>query len=607
MSAWLGVTPQSQADETVPLPRSFTLSDLMPRASDLSFLSDPESRSISEPIWKDARVAEVQFSYRGDQRKNRSWTGGQNDFENYEINPEGVITGGEILGLARPMERALYDALIGSRISDPAERARSYSEYLKRSYDQAVGVLTLNRILDHEAMKRKLLPRTSQERIDYVKRVALVRFAIETGKVATRTVGDDVVSAVPSQVAAITDQQLYAWMKEGVGNQTLRFKAGWRFIDGGLETELGGLRESGKEITGWPEELRISFRQLPDTVEAFSEEIARQLDATYQVVRRQYTWRVLIAERKPLIQWDMLFSVSVQDERKFYETLKAREFSVQPLSASAHEWTLSGTAAAAFSAELERQVAARETQVTAEIRAAGIPSDPAAIAALRARVKAYRQNEVRALIGQLLSGDFQDEVASGALRVVDRALQFASDGVTEVPADDSVESKQKRAAFDQRFSGVLLPRLQVTDSSGALRLMVLEETVAGAPQALPIDHPRVRAALRGMMQMRKQGFIFREVAYDLLRENPLQLNIDSCGDSKWPCASRDLSRIAEVLFPETLFPGESLGTYGPASSVRIPSTLLEQGLRDKVMTISLDLLQAAFQAPNEIEVSPVRW
>ena len=587
---------------------SLSLSDFLPKlpyapSSDL----DLSKRPISDPLWKNASIADIRFSYRGDQRKNRSWSGGRNDFERYEINPEGKIEGAEVLGLARPMERALYDALIGSRIPDAAERAKSYQDYLQRSFDQSVSVLALNRILDHEAMKRLILPRVSIERLTYVKRTALVRFAVEMKKVPTKTVGDDIVSENPRALSSISDEQLYAWMKEGVGNQTLKFKVDWNFQDGGVDVEWEQMTHSGKELPGWPAEMKLSFKKLPDTVEGFEAEIAQQLDAAYRVVIRQNIWRVLVQERKPWIQWETLFAVNVQDEARFYEAMKAREFSVQNLTSSALEWTVSGSAAAAFLAEVEKQTAERERVLTAEIRGAGVPNDPQGIAALREKVKGYRSQEMRTIIEGLLAGDFADEVAAGSLKIAAKPLSFEHDGVSPLPDDDSVASKQKRAAFDQRFSGVLLPRLTATDQAGAQHVMLLVETVAGAPKALPIDHPKVREALRGMLQMRKQGFVFRELAYDLLRENPVNLKVDACLDPRWPCARLDVSRMADVLFPETLLPGESLGTYGPASSVRIPSTLLEPALRDKVMTISLDLLQTVFQVPNDIEVSTYHW
>jgi hypothetical protein len=587
---------------------ALSLSDFLPK---LPFAPSSEmdlsKRSIADPLWKNASVADIRFSYRGDQRKNRSWSGGRNDFERYEVNPEGKIEGAEVLGLARPMERALYDALIGSRIPDAAERAKSYQDYLQRSFDQSVSVLTLNRILDHEAMKRLILPRVSTERLSYVKRTALVRFAVEMKKVPTKSLGDDIVSENPRAVSSISDEQLYSWMKEGVGNQTLKFKVDWNFQDGGVDLEREQMIHSGKEIPGWPAEMKLSFKKLPDTLESFENEIGQQLDAAYRVVIRQHIWRVLVQERKPWIQWETLFAVNVQDEAKFYDALKTREFSVQSLTSSALEWTVSGSAAAGFLAAVEKQTAERERILTTEIRGAGVPSDPQGMAALREKVKGYRSQEVSAIIDGLLAGDFSDEVAAGQLVVAAKPLSFEHDGVSALPDDDAVPSKQKRAAFDQRFSGVLFPRLTAADETGAQHVMLLVETVAGTPKALAINHPKVRDALRGMLQMRKQGFVFRELAYDLIRENPIQLKVDACMDPRWPCARLDTNRMADVLFPETIFPGESLGTYGPASTTRIPSTLLEPALRDKVMTISLDLLQTVFQVPNDHAVSSFRW
>jgi len=568
---------------------------------------DLSKKPISETIWKDAAVADIRFSYRGDKRKNRSWTGGRNDFEIHEINPDGRIDGSEVLALARPMERALYDAMIGSRIADPAEREKSYQEYLKRSFEQSVGVLALNRILDHEAMKRLVLPNTTLDRINYVKRVWLVRFAIETKKVPTRQEGDDIVAAKPRELALISDEQLYQWMKEAVGAQTIKFNVDWNYRDGGVEDLRWQLANNGKEIPGWPSTLKISFRKLPDSLEDFEKEIAKQLDATYRTVIRQFAWRTLVGERKPHIQWETLFAVNTSDEKKFYETLKAREFSVATLGAVAQEWTVAGASAQAFLAEVEKLAAEREKVLTEEIKAAGIPSDPQAIAVLREKVKQYRQIEISNIIQTLSTGAYAADISAGRLTIASKPLSFETDGATVLPEDDSVSSKQIRAVFDQRFSSVLFPRQVAQDEAGGSHLLVLVETTQGAPKALPIDHPKVRQALRGMMQLRKQGFVFRELAYDLLRENPLNLKVDACSDPRWPCSKIDNSRLAEVLFPETIFPGESLGNYGSASVTPIPSTLLEPQLRDKVMTISLDLLQASFQVPNDREVSPTRW
>jgi len=569
--------------------------------------ADLSKKPISETLWKDAPVADIRFSYRGDKRKNRSWTGGRNDFEIHEINPDGRIDGSEVLALARPMERALYDALIGSRIADAAEREKSYQEYLKRSFEQSVGVLALNRILDHEAMKRMVLPNTTLDRINYVKRLWLVRFAIETKKVPVRQEGDEIVAAKPQELALISDDQLYQWMKETVGAQTIKFSVDWNYRDGGMEDLRWYLDNNGKEIPGWPSSLKISFRKLPDSLDEFEKEITKQLDVTYRTVVRQFAWRTLVGERKPNIQWETLFAVNTADERKFYETLKAREFSVATLGASAQEWTVVGAASQAFLAEVEKLVAEREKALTEEIKASGIPSDPQAIAALREKVKQYRQSEVANIIQGLSAGSFGADIAAGRLKITSKPLKFDTDGASILPEDDSVSSKQIRAVFDQRFSSVLFPRQVTQGENGASHLMVLVETTQGAAKALPIDHPKVKQAIRSMMQLRKQGFVFRELAFDLLRENPLNIKLDACSDPRWPCSKLDNNRLAEVLFPETIFPGESLGTYGPASRTQVPSTLLEPHLRDKVMTISLDLLQASFQVPNDREVSPSRW
>ncbi len=71
-------------------------------------------------------MARVAFNYSGDTRRS-------GDFDIYQVNPRGWIEGRELLVIARPAERAIFEAYLGLANPTREKVDRLYEEYRRRS------------------------------------------------------------------------------------------------------------------------------------------------------------------------------------------------------------------------------------------------------------------------------------------------------------------------------------------------------------------------------------------------------------------------------------------------------------------------------------------
>jgi hypothetical protein len=216
--------------------------------------------------WSKAELGRVQLNSRGDQRNERNRP-------LYSINESGIIRGEDFLTQAAPdsMAAMIYEQTLSTH-PEAIDRTKSASElrreYRKKLEDRGMAMLILNRILDHEAMKRKLEPEVSDARVSYVLRSVLIQYGMNVEKLATLTRPLDETSLagqvlekdtcgrtedtqLAESVASRTDAEMFAWLKSGAADEVV-----YTAIQTDLSRALPSLRES--EIVNIVAQLKVA-------------------------------------------------------------------------------------------------------------------------------------------------------------------------------------------------------------------------------------------------------------------------------------------------------------------------------------------------------------
>jgi len=555
------------------------------------------SASIENPYWKDERVGRVEFSVKGDRRRNLTGRGLRNEFEYFRLEgaEDGVIPGFLLWSLVQPMDRKVFDQqmkLMG-RVTDgdPVQLDRLYREYLAGGLSRGMAAIALNRILDNEAMKRKFDPRVSESRVEYVVR-SLVAFHGISGEKVT-------AAEVRRYAESAGTERLYAYLKETVGERDVRFNIDWMFNEG-MELEQSSL-SSQADASLW-KETRLEFVKLPATLDEFRTAVRDKLSAQYRPLLRMAVWGELIQEKYPFISFDTLFSVRSTEMKKMYDALGEKSFTVQESVAEIQELIIEGVKAEAYRKGLDEKLAttgkALYQKLSEEIQSGALKQED-----VQSRLTEARRIELQRIFSELGS-EFSSEMSSGevVIRVVTK--KFSSKDETNAPVlggeTDPLtarEAQERSIALNPFFgaSGVF-PKQQIPSSEGQQVIIFLQELTMMDKEVLPITDPKVDRVLRGRLQSKVQGKVFRELAYRLFKDNPVMLSVSTCSDSLWPCTDVDAETLATSLFPEQLYPGAELGNYGPAHPIK--NTLLEPQLMDRVMSISIEALQTVFSIPN---------
>jgi hypothetical protein len=555
------------------------------------------SASIEKPDWRSARVARILFSKKGEMRRDGSRRGLRNDFEYYSFpgTEEGWISGELLWSVVQPMDRKTFEQqlrLMGRLKDGDTQKVDSlFKEYLQGSLNRSMAAITLNKILDHEAMKRKLEPKVLEERVDYVVRSLIGYHALSIGKITSQELRRYAESA--------REETLYRYLKDAVGERDVRFNIDWQFREG-MEMEQESLSR-GADASLW-RETRLEFSKLPAELEEFKELVREKLNAQYRPTLRMAVWGELIRERYPFLSFESLFSIRSTELQKMYEALGEKTFTVQESSSEIFELIVEGPRAAEFKKALDEKLNSTAKEIyqklSAEIQAGTLKQEdvPARLTLARTRDQKTVLEEVRA--------QFSEAMAANELTVRLVEKSFSSKDEVKPPlsggeADPIAarESQERSVALNPFFgaSGVF-PRQQIASGDSSLVFIFLKELRMEDKSVLPISDPKVDRVLRARLQSKIQGKVFRELAYRLFKENRLEAGAATCMDTLWPCTALDPETLATSLFPEQLYPGASLGNYGPQNPIE--STLNEPQLMDRVMTISVDALQTVFSLPN---------
>lgn len=621
------------------------------------------------PTWSKAELGRVQLNSRGDQRtaKNRAL---------YKINEAGIIRAEEFLTQAAPdsMAAMIYEQTLNSQPEkiDPNKSARQLRrEYRQKLEDRGMAMLILNRILDHEAMKRKLEPEVSDARVAYILRAVLIQFGINLGKIATVTQPLDKVSLVGNliakdpcgrveetvlaeNVASRTDAEMFTWIKEDfdekvasarqalkaqgvaedeinrrIGTTTLTLEVDWSNGSGmGLGSELEAIH-GGKDL-GWPQvsidsvtgtgancriyrageeqgiKMALKGAQFPRTVEELRTAIRSQLQLTYRPYLRMAAWRGLVTQAHPMASWEQMFSVTSSQMDRMYEALKGDFVEIVRNTGTFTEVRAEGVQASAFEARylalLDQGEAAHQTEFN--------PTDESTLESEAGRNRWMNQmvafrREIQAKAYATATAEFAAAIQGGQLKLssLERKIERnTGDPQFGKPMGTLISFADQEAisvANVQFFTSRLVPRLSGTEGGNRSVIATMSD-LSVVPVFKPKSDPLVEQILRGRVSARLQGRIFRKLAYDLFRLNPFKVTRSFCEDPNWPCSvvgdpTLAPRVLAEALFPETLYPGMTLG----GSSGLPTSTLRDDAHFDRVQEISISDLERVFMLPND--------
>ncbi len=557
---------------------------------------EPEAGPILSPSWRFDLLGRVQYNYMGDQRKGE-------DLWRYRVNEEGRIEGQDFLSIVWPAGFDAFSRTLKMR-GVVGSAARLYEQYLQQLSRQGMGILTLARILDHEAMKRKLKPQVSRSRVNYVLRSILVQNAANARKILVKevVVAGGKVELHPAQdISSLSNATLYAWLTEGVGANTMTINMDWKYREGGVQADWNEVSFSQSELK-WPA-VSLHFDKLPLTWQGMSALITQQLQDHQTRLTRQMMFERLVQEKNGALSLQTLFGISSQQVDTLYQTLKDRTFRLSRYHSGAHDLLISGDRATEFKsrflvilAEKEKQSNADFKVLPGEIEGGESPIDRQK--RLLKHADELRDQVPLEIVNQLMVGEFADDLASGRLnvRVGTRDAETLSPAAaSSVSTASSIDQKIDAALLNPMFAGTsLFPVLNEVLQDHSIRVVVLKKIEELSPIYLDPALPQVREFLRRKISARLIAKAYRRTAYDLLSENPVAIVNQICGQPEWPCLDTNAKLWTEAMFPEILYPGMTL----PESS-----TLLDEQHFDRVLDISTDSLRIVFQAPNAPVVS----
>ncbi len=483
-----------------------------------------------EPAWKSEVVATMVYSKRDEQRETL-----QERYE-YAINPQGHITGKDLMSIVQPIDRETFVKMLADS-KTPGDPDEHYKNYLQESTDQAIATLALNRILDEEAMKRRIDPKIHPDRVRYVVRSILKENAKGSGK--------DLQQLEP---------ELYALLKTRAGDNPVKFNIDWNYKDGSVEYVYANKElQRAFHLPATP----LSFRKLPDSFDDFVKQIELKLQAKYLSVLRKAVWHALVTQRVPDVR-AQLVKTEEGELTRYYETLKEHTFRVMDRSANVFEMKatpVNGSDAATverFRKRYKETMDAREKELRQEIF--GKPVAGGSVDELDK--KRAEMMEMRKSVPLEIYSRLSEEFA-GEIDVVLEERTLVHKGGTEIPADNSTESRQLRAALNPALSDrFVIPTFEVAEKDGPVRVIFLKETVEGEPTYLPRDDKRVESALTEKARSKIEGLTFKRVARELFAENDLRVAAtDAESDAVWPLAIRyDADKLSAALFPVRVFP-----------------------------------------------------
>jgi hypothetical protein len=560
------------------------------------------SNSLTSPAWKNDILAGIRFDSRGDRRVSR-------DADDFVINEQGLIPGSQMLQLVAPSNLAALEV---------SQRG----DVLKDQSEAALALMALGRILDHEAMKRRARRDVSDDRVQYVMRAVLTQNAANLKKVRVRELprmtpdtclpgprldqnysacrpqpvlgrdGKPMFEHHPDESLALRpNAELYGWFKEAVGKNDVTINFDWQYDEGGTAFMKDGLAKSSKEPQ-WPT-IALKFKSLPATWQEFREVIRAQLQPAHRKMMRSAMMDTLVMERNRAGSLQSMFAASADQMQRMLDSTPEEAMQIERMRASYLEISAVGDRSIEFVKRYEAALATREKQVDEEFR---IPDGTQLTTELYDRFM-KRSAELRASVPREVFAQVKRDLGlSDAEASLSEGHQDRSvDGrKPSAPANTRlyVEGRLGEALFSDSFGGgEIFERLSGPSQQGGEKLFVLTGKEMLEPIKLSKASPEVRGMLRARISSKLRGLAYRQVAFELLRDNRVQLMVNTCEQPEWPCLDANAQRSTETLFPETLFPG----SHHPDG---IRSSLGHPELSGNVMEIASGILDVVYGLPN---------
>ncbi len=265
----------------------------------VAFAQETPKAAMKVPHWMTLELAQVRFESEDPSNltslkkkkncyKRKYWLFGKlvdkcNDLPPEPVSPDSIITGNDILK---------YMVAINP------ESMRVDTKPDQKLIDQSLVLAVISKILDREAVAAKLPTEVSNTRGWYAIRAILTQNAVQQGKIPTKIndegkkVADiDVTKLLPAEL-----DQMYGWLKDAVGENTVAFNMNWKYTGGQLLFYMNLLSQSEK--LNWPK-VKLSFDKLPATLAEFDTEVKKRLEPTNDALVKQAVWKRIVAMNTP--------------------------------------------------------------------------------------------------------------------------------------------------------------------------------------------------------------------------------------------------------------------------------------------------------------------
>ena len=386
--------------------------------------------------------------------------------------------------------------------------------------------------------------------------------------------------------------------------------------------------------------VNIRIVSMDGTYLQFIDSVARYvLQGYFNSLRRSASWNVLIADRFPDRAWRAMFERPTTSMRRYYDDLTAdprmatrtrRHLEIFDIELTGER---ASAAASALLVELDSQIPAFHREL--------VEATSPVIAATEERA-CSRRSTADIVSATAAYYARQRTTATSTALAVSRGRAFRGVQVTSQARTLTVENSESGgtslvvspptgypAAIEQQLNAApfslvgakAFKRYVVTLPDGRVvvrfvlngRTEVVETTAMRLangelnPELFRAGNPRrgIRPGpLRVAMESKTQALLYRDLAFHLFQQNRMLFNSRACAQANLNCVW-NARAMAEALFPEHLFEGETLGTMGTRGPP-VSSSLGEPSLYERVHSFDTHLYVQALSLPNDWDPIPTR-
>lgn len=466
---------------------------------------------LQEADSKNPIFARVHLDPRGEKRM-RDLKDGQNDFKYYSLNEEGLIQDSDLLSALGILSQSEFDSRFW--LLDESSRQfllsqKKTTQQLNEDSNQAVrsmitrdpipnittalAALQLNRILDHEAMKRKFPPHAAEWRTRQVARALLLTHALKNPNGLTR-----------DQIRGQSSVNLYEKFRmdsdaKWIGLRNLDWSDdlnGMLFLQSSLD------RYNPKnEPVPFPKAVSIRIEQLPESYFEFEIAIQAKLDLIHRSLMRSLMLQSLLQETNPFLPDQIRYHTDNLRLLALYETQRQR-FETPWLETSQTVIHLQGARASEARVRFLNLLESSKKQKILEFF--GDDRTPTREQILIAR------KETPLLIFNQIKKEYQNAIQAGLLDISIEELQ--NQRTLNPPPVDTNEP---------------FPTWIQADDSGSTKIVVYQEVLMTSERsATPFTDPQVQSDLSKTIASIEEATAMKDLLIRLFQRNHLELNAE---------------------------------------------------------------------------------